>query len=466
MISNSFSRGALLLVGALLCLSPSVLAKQSKSQTTTNVLSISDIHFTPFSDTSLVSILVQTPYLKWDDVFAKSKHHELPAYKQETNDVLYNNVLSAIKATKPKLSGIVFTGDLLAHDFNELTDHYTGATTQYARNHFILQTISYLTLKMKRTFPNVPIYFVLGNNDSYGGDYVLEDDGEFLHTTADMFFKHLIQRPQDSVDFYQTYPVHGYYSLPFSAIQNGRIIGLNSIYFSTNYYSATGDPGQQELDWLEKQLAKSQQANEHVWILQHIPPGINVYSTQHNSSPEKISVSLLWKKSYNDRYLDILQRYSQIISASFAGHTHMDDFRMVYSSDSTHRALGSIHITPAISPVFGNNPAFQLLQVNPQTGSFVESTTYFADLSNKENFKKEYQYSAAYHVKPDLPGLRATDSLMGQDSSLRESYVHYYYTSSFASSIASTWKWYWCGIGHLTADDYVRSCSAILKAKD
>ncbi|RKX47260.1 MAG: hypothetical protein DRP32_08995, partial [Thermotogae bacterium] len=113
------------------------------------------------------------------------------------------------------------------------------------------KTMSYVLQEMQEALPNVPAFFSLGNNDSYSGDYALVDDGEFLHTTADLFFEHCIKQEPLRADFYETYPVHGYYSLRHPLVDNGRIIGLNSIFFSRNYASTESkQPGEVELDWL------------------------------------------------------------------------------------------------------------------------------------------------------------------------------------------------------------------------
>lgn len=46
------------------------------------------------------------------------------------------------------------------------------------------------------------------------------------------------------------------------------------------------------------------------------------------------------------------------ILGSFAGHTHQDEFRLAVRD--------FIHITPSVSRVFGNNPAFEIVDVTPR----------------------------------------------------------------------------------------------------
>jgi len=423
------------------------------------MLAVTDIHFNPFYDQSLVAQLVKTPYQRWDKVFSQNDILQLAQYSEETNPVLYKHLIVAMRKWGRSISLILFTGDILAHDFNDMVTHYTGATSQYERNKFIYKTMGYVVLKMKQAFPKVPVYFSLGNNDSYSGDYALVDDGEFLHTTADLFFKHFIKQEKAKADFYKKYPLHGYYSLPFPAVDKGRIIGLNTIFFSTNYVSSElKHPGDVELDWLEKQLAAANVAGEKVWLLLHIPPGVNVYSTQRGSTPQTINVKLQWQQTYNERYLKLVEQYNEIITASFAGHTHMDDFRLIYSSGEDKQPLDFIHITPAVTPVFSNNPAFQIISYSPDSGALNETMTYYVDLKDAvPDFKQEYVYSTTYDVAPNLSGLAKLYPAMPNDQEKLNNYTGFYYVSSTAASIANVWQWYWCGMGNLTPADYIKA---------
>jgi sphingomyelin phosphodiesterase acid-like 3 len=423
------------------------------------LISVTDIHFNPFDDPSLAEELAAKPYSQWDAIFSKSKNKTPSPYKEETNPALLQKLLNTMKKKSNGISAVIFSGDILAHHFNDMIAQYTGAADNYERNRFIYKTVGYISMKMKKTFRGVPVYFSLGNNDSYNGDYALVDDGEFLHTTADLFFGNFIIKKNSKDDFYKTFPQHGYYSVPFPAIRQGRIIGLNTIFFSIDYSAKTSnDPGKAELDWLEKELAKAKQANEKVWLLLHIPPGVNVYDTQEKSTGQNTDVNLFWKTGYNRRYLKLVQQYGEVIAAAFAGHTHMDDFRMIYNSaPSTKRqAVDFIHISASVSPVFGNNPAFQIISFNPQSGELTESVTWYMNLAADTSpaFKQEYVYSSTYGIPPNLTGLESLYPKLVSDSTKRNSYIDLYPVSSANGGISDVWQWYWCGIGNLTPADY------------
>ncbi len=428
------------------------------------ILSVTDIHFSPFHDSLTVKQLIQAPYVQWDTVFSQIEDNKIAVYDEETTPGLLELLLESMGKQKEKISAVIFTGDILAHDFNDLFYQYSGDTLEKAKNNFIDKTMGYVSLKLRQTFPSAPIYFSLGNNDSYEGDYKIVDEGIFLQNTTNLFYKNFIDPEADTINdkggedgFYTTYPAHGYYNQKFPVIKNCRIIGLNTIFFSVKYSEAS--PGKEELDWLEQQLLASEQAGEKVWVLLHIPPGINVYSSQEKSTQQTTRVLLFWQQPYNQRYLELVQRYHKTIVTSFAGHTHMDDFRLIYDQDTLNKVpLGFIHISPSVSPVFGNNPSFQIIEVNKNTGSITETTTYYADIKeDRLDFIKEYEYTSTYHVTPGLNGLDSIYQILPRSQEMLDNYIGFYPVSSPEAAITSSWKWYWCGIGNLTSDGYIKA---------
>ena len=71
----------------------------------------------------------------------------------------------------------------------------------------------------------------------------------------------------------------------------------------------------------------------------------------------------------------MLRRYADTVAASFAGHTHMDDFRLI--GDAGGRYAFAL-ITPAVSPIFGQNPAFRTIDYDGP-GAVLDQTTYYLD---------------------------------------------------------------------------------------
>ena len=96
------------------------------------------------------------------------------------------------------------------------------------------------------------------------------------------------------------------------------------------------------LAWLRSTLADARQQHEKVWLIYHVPPGMDGYA----SSRQAAAVPL-WKAVYAQAFDDLTSTYSDVITASFAGHNHVDDFRLV-GSPASHETL--VMIAPALSP--------------------------------------------------------------------------------------------------------------------
>ncbi len=62
-----------------------------------------------------------------------------------------------------------------------------------------------------------------------------------------------------------------------------------------------------------------------VYIIGHVPPGFF----------EKKRDKAWFRKEFNKRYIDLIQKHSAVIQGQFFGHHHTDSFRMFYSSNGT-----------------------------------------------------------------------------------------------------------------------------------
>lgn len=129
-----------------------------------------------------------------------------------------------------------------------------------------------------------------------------------------------------------------------------RLIALNTNFFSTSYKNCGQpgpDPGTRELEWLDAELDLARRHGKRVWLLFHIPPGMNVYNTiEYGGACPDLTPQTFWKDDDTQKYLAITAAHQKTIAGSFAGHTHQDEFRL---------ATGDfVHITPSVTPIFGN----------------------------------------------------------------------------------------------------------------
>ena len=79
-----------------------------------------------------------------------------------------------------------------------------------------------------------------------------------------------------------------------------------------------------------------------------------------------------------DQFNTLVSTYSNVVQLAFAGHIHMDDFRVTVADPS----LLPLRITPSVSPIFKNNPGFSVMTYDLTTASVSDITTYFLSLSS------------------------------------------------------------------------------------
>jgi len=95
----------------------------------------------------------------------------------------------------------------------------------------------------------------------------------------------------------------GYYSVALPApIENTRLLVLNDIFMSKNYATCAGKADATAADaqiaWLRQQLAVARAGKQKIWVMGHIPPGVDLYTTATKmidvcGGPEPGHVSLL-----------------------------------------------------------------------------------------------------------------------------------------------------------------------------
>jgi sphingomyelin phosphodiesterase acid-like 3 len=106
------------------------------------------------------------------------------------------------------------------------------------------------------------------------------------------------------------------------------------------------------------------------------------------------------KEPFASTYVRLLAEYGDVVVASFVGHTHFDDYRML--RDAAGDVTGVEKIAPAISPIFGQNPGFLVFTYDKVSGVLADFTTMY--LTNLEeaaspaaaDWREEYAFAATY----------------------------------------------------------------------
>lgn len=416
------------------------------------ILIMSDIHFYPFYDPNSVPGLVQLDYTKWQNVFESSLSNTYGLYRFDTYYGLLKSALQAMYSQNKQPDMIIINGDFLCHNFGNIYAMSSGIPSQDSIKSFMRKTTSFVLLFIREYFPKTPVFVVLGENDNDGSDFQIQPSGPFLNFFAVQSQPMLqgLQRP----DFMETFSKGGYYevSMPWDTSQ--VFIGLNSVFFSPAYKNTGNpqdpiDPGQQELEWLRSTLNRCAATNKKVWLSYHIPPGIDLYSLTHPKSSVNTGPTGMWKQSYTDSFISLISQFKGIIKANFAGHTHMDEFRLL-GNDSA--AASFIHITPSISPILGNTPSFQEVTWDTKKMQLINCVTYRFkgfDSHSDNAWPAEYNYAKTYGISAiDANGLNAAWKHISKDTAVRNKYLKYYFVDNPDKSILA-WQSYLCGIKYL-----------------
>jgi sphingomyelin phosphodiesterase acid-like 3 len=352
-------------------------------------LLISDIHLDPLADPAIVKQLIASPVAEWEAVFESSQHKAFSTYGADTSYRLFSSTLAEAAKQEP-FDYVVFTGDALRHNFSQAFVEAGGTSDQFAA--FAAKTETFVVQELQNKL-KVPVVAALGNNDSPCGDYQLPPNSPFLAAVADQ-----LTVLSGSPEAKSTFALGGFFSMAHPTLANQDIIVLNTIFWSSSYKNCAsdsgdrGDPGQAEMEWLGWKLYTASQLHRGVTLVMHIPPGMDAYNSSHAQCQAPVS---FWQDRYQAEFGTLMDTYSNVVQLAFAGHIHMDDFR-VTAADPSRLPL---RITPSVSPIFRNNPGFSVMTYDLGTGAISNIATYFLSLSSPTpTWSKEYQFSSAYDV--------------------------------------------------------------------
>lgn len=231
--------------------------------------------------------------------------------------------------------------------------------------------------------------------------------------------------------------------------------------WSPKYQDACGAHGLAAADammrWLRDRLVRQRAAGGRVWMVHHIPWGIDAYSTidaKAASCPAKVVPFLM--EPFASELQTLLTEYSDVIQASFSGHTHHDDYRLLLDRNGT--IIGQDKLSPAVSPVFGQNPGFQIFTYDRRTGVPTDFSTWYlsnpGDAAPAADWRREYTFTEAYRQPrygPDVLGMLW--QAMAKDGTVRDTYRRLYMVGRgelAADGLAA----YLCAIGHLDAASF------------
>jgi sphingomyelin phosphodiesterase acid-like 3 len=423
------------------------------------VVVFTDVHFNPFYDPSLFPELLAKDAGEWESIFKKSSISAPSVWGGDTNYPLLAIALSSIRQNMGDSPLIIFTGDILGHylpqTFYGLYDPKNAQNPTpadvAAMKAFTDKTVAFFMQQVRSSVGNIPVMFALGNADSYTG---LGPDSSFLSHTAELYYTQLVNGTVDHQTFIDTFTSGGYYSAEPTGT-NLMVIGLNTFEFSPYFGDTTSSAVTAEFAWLDSTLASARARGKKVWLLMHVPPGADKYSTAQSvdSNGHIATATMMWNQDYQASFLQILSKYPDTITLTLAAHTHMDEYRIMSPNDV-------LEITPSIAPYFGNDPAFKVFTFSHDTLKPIDYRSFNYELAtNPEQFDSYYTFSALYSMQGLLNNsLAQLYPALLTDNAKQTLYRGHYFsghnytipvTNTFNPITNRSWPVYWCGIGNM-----------------
>jgi len=469
-----------------------VLCASALYAQTVPVLMLSDIHLDPFHDPAKVSQLRTAPVEAWAAILnaapsptqaADFAHLQSTCGARgiDTPPALLESSLAAEKHEQPHPLFVTISGDLMAHQFDCRFKTLAPGTTPADYSAFAAKTVAYVALRLRQTFPNTPIYLALGNNDSGCKDYAEDPNSPYLQADAQSFAADAVS-PANAATIQREFSQFGDYNIALP-IPHTRLIVLQDIFESKKFTACDGtqtdDPTTAQTAWLRTQLEAARAAHEHVWVMAHIPPGIDAYTTfskgrnvcvaGDNGKPTKAEMFLS-----SEVLASVITDFPGTIRLALFGHTHMDELRL-YTNPSGEPIPGKL--VPSITPVNGNNPAFTLAEVDPATATLKDYTVFAATKPTTwdiaPTWHQEYRFSTTYNL-PDLSGpslAKLTSSFLADKTSATpasQAYQRFYFVGDLtantgisgnlkAAAMQAVWPAYACSITQATQAAF-RTC--------
>ena len=451
-----------------------------ESKPTVQALMVSDIHFEPFWDPDKTAKLAEAPASEWkgileqpDSADREKKFADLQdACHARGVDSSYALFAASLKAMHENVADVKFvtvSGDLIAHSFTCKYQQLFPKAEPGDYRAFVEKTIGFVVTSLRETFPHAPVYAALGNNDSDCGDYQLDAGGQFLQDMGGFFTSDLpqpelknipeLERKTAAKDF----AAGGYYSAALP-LHHVRILVLDDLFMARKYATCANKPdaaaAQAQIAWMTRELERARKGKEKVWVMAHIPPGVDPYSTItkakgicEGKAPQMFLGS--------EAMADAMAGYGDVIPLAIFAHTHMDEMRLLEPGKDDHGPV-AVKMVPSISPIDGNNPSFTVATVDVETGVLVDYRVIAAADKAGSSWAEEYDYAKAYQepsfaagsVESVFAGFEADPAAQTEAS---QNYLKNYFVGDAARELKLFWPKYVCALDNHTESSY-RSC--------
>lgn len=331
------------------------------------------------------------------------------AYYCDAPEVLLNNTLKYIGTiTQDKNFELaIFTGDLVDHDVIHC-DANTTKTAEIKSSHI-----------MKYFLKLIPVYPTLGNHDTFPYGQLTPASMNYNQSynwNDELMSKLWINNGwlnETKADF-----LKNHYSGFSTVTSRGlKVIALNSnCYYQKNLWAYVNLTSNYDIfgqwQFLIDELTESESKGQRVWIMSHIP------SSDYDALPIQSAV-----------FQKIVERFSPYTIANiFYGHTHRDQFKILYSSNSTDvsSAIQMAWVSQSVTPDVENNPSWRYYEVEDKSFNIINSYNYYTKLNETfTNGGAEPVWSFEYSARETYD----TEGTWPKDAPLNATFWHTYVAS-------------------------------------
>lgn len=318
--------------------------------------------------------------------------HSMGAYSCDAPYVLVNNTLKTIRdyhQNMLKFEFAIFTGGTVDHSSNLFIDHETVLNAQKS-----------VYNSMKYYLDRVPVFPTMGTRDVFPVNQFPQKD----MPTSPLYqweFDFLADTWQDNGWLGSEATKQVRYSKIGYSVHTERglkIISLNSNAWNVEnmyvFWNITNIDSFGTWKFLVNELLDSDENDQRVWIIAHLPPSTKTLPVSANV------------------FIQIIERFTpKVIAALFFGHDLKDQFNVIYAgtgedSKTLKNALNFAFIGPSVSPYTGLNPAWKYYAVDEKNFQIVNAFTYYTKLN--DSFVNEglepiwdFEYSAREVYDPE-----------------------------------------------------------------
>jgi sphingomyelin phosphodiesterase acid-like 3 len=452
--------------------------QEKPSARTVEALFVSDIHFEPFWDPGKAAQLAAAPVTEWKAILGSpataDREQQFAALEQnchargvDTNYILYESSVRAVRTDAAGAKFVVVSGDLISHDFSCKFATVFPHTNANAYRAFVEKTIGYVEVQLRAALPHVPVYAALGNNDSDCGDYQLDARSEFLEATGRDLTADV--PAAERTEAQRTFAAAGYYSVTLPApLQHTKMLVLDDLFMARRYTTCGGKtdaaPAAEQTNWMKEQLDAARSKHEKVWVMSHIPPGVDPYSTAMKGKDVcKGSGPTMFLSS--EALPETMAGYGDVIRLAVFAHTHMDEVRLLEPEGEGMAERGiAVKLVGSISPINGNAPSFIVASIDAETAVMKDYRVIVASNATGVDTKwtEEYDFAKTYRqvsftamtVRDIIAGFGADP---GAHDKASQSYIRDYGAGMDAQELSMFWKLYVCSLANDAVDAF-RTC--------